>query len=176
MRGGGGGGAGRYMSRSHPPVAAASRDSRERVSCWSQGPSQPPCLSFPLWWMQPQKAFTSVAGACRHLRGCPPGIWGAGSSVLPGPTHSQSPQYSRAEPLPPAPGPHLRALTLVDEEDAGEGVREAAAVGSEEASSLVHVGPELERLLLCGVEQAEAPGAGAGSQGRPRPRGRHSLV
>ena len=57
---------------------------------------------------------------------------------------------SKSEPSAPPWDPHLCALTLVDEEDTGKGVREAGAVGSKEAASLVHVGAELEGLLLCG--------------------------
>lgn len=67
----------------------------------------------------------------------------------------------RAPPLCPLPhspspsGPCLSALALVDEEDPGEGIREPTAVSSKEASGLIHVGSELEDLLLCGKEWAE---------------------
>lgn len=57
---------------------------------------------------------------------------------------------SKSEPPAPPRGPHLCALTLVDEEDTGKGVREAGTVSGKEAASLVHVGTELEGLLLCG--------------------------
>lgn len=60
------------------------------------------------------------------------------------------PVLSKSEPPAPPRGPHLCALTLVDEEDTGKGVREAGTVSSKEAASLVHVGTELEGLLLCG--------------------------
>lgn len=64
-------------------------------------------------------------------------------------------------------GPHLRALTLVDEEDAGKGVREAAAVSGKEAASLVHVDSELEGLLFCGESRLRLPVPGGPSSALP---------
>lgn len=54
-------------------------------------------------------------------------------------------------PIPPSLHPgnvHLGALALGDEEDSCEGIREAAAVGCEQAPGLVHVGSQLEHLFL----------------------------
>lgn len=72
------------------------------------------------------------------------------------PPTPQSPLSSGPLPLrplpqsPAPPGPYLCALALVDEEDTGKGIREPTAVGSKEASGLIHMGSELEDLLLCG--------------------------
>ena len=94
------------------------------------------------------KAFTSVV--LQLSASLPSKDLGTGCSVSPGPRNSQAPQCSQSQPSAPPRDPHLCALTLVDEEDTGKGVREAGAVGSKEAASLVHVGAELEGLLLCG--------------------------
>lgn len=85
-------------------------------------------------------ASTSLAS---YLKDFPLKIWElAGLSVLP-------------KPEPSSSGPYLRALALVDEEDTGEGIREPTAVSGKEASGLIHVGSELEGLLLCGEEWAK---------------------
>ena len=44
---------------------------------------------------------------------------------------------------------HLRALALVDEHDPRERVRKTRLVGPDEATRLVHVGTQLERLPFC---------------------------
>lgn len=81
--------------------------------------------------------------------------------VFPKSERPPEPPPLRAPPPCPPPhspspsGPCLSALALVDEEDTGEGIREPTAVSSKEASGLIHVGSELEDLLLCGKEWAE---------------------
>lgn len=96
-------------------------------------------------------------------KGLPPEIWGTSRSVvrLPSvpkvrapPPRTPSPQsHSPQSPFPS--GPCLSALALVDEEDTGKGIREPTAISSKEASGLIHVGSQLEDLLLCGKEWAE---------------------
>ncbi len=48
---------------------------------------------------------------------------------------------------------HLGDLALCWEEDSCEGIRQTCAVGSKQASSLVHVDPQLKDLLHCGQIQ-----------------------
>lgn len=106
------------------------------------------------------EVFTSVARACGYPQGFPlriRGYWltcfSRSHEIL-----SPHPNTLKAGATPSSPDPYLCALTLVDEEDTGEGVREAAAVSGKEAASLVHVGAELEHLLLCGKGRAAAGG------------------
>lgn len=118
-----------------------------------------------------------MAWACSYVQGPPPRTRVLVDLFLQVPQAHRPTTAPKARAAPSCPGPHLCALTLVDEEDAGERVREAAAVSGKEAASLVHVGPELEYLLLCGEGQAEARGCPpVPSRGGAGHQGPHSLV
>lgn len=111
----------------------------------------------------------STAPAClSHISGCSSSTWlhecffgvskpwGISQGLFPETkshkNRKAATSYSHLQPSRSGDGAHLGALALGGEEDSGKGVRKAAAVGSKQTPGLVHVGSQLENLLLCNGE------------------------
>lgn len=153
-------------SRPRPWAALTSSKPPGFYEVYSQGPAED---SLALRASSKLVASTSLAS---YLKGFPLKVWGT----------CKPPSAPQSQSRLPS-GPYLRALALVDEEDSGERIREPSAVSGKEASGLIHVGSELEGLLLCGEERAKpchmalwSPGSLSWESSPPRMRRPHSLV